>query len=154
MKIRAGAWLLVAACSWMCSAVNATPTTYASDVRNAETKYRTPEDVLNTVPVINSIPRSFLFGDGYHVHLNRAELEIDHMTLHTRAPVSGNQCMIGLSYMAPTAFFSTRFDVPLFSAKTPAWSDWTMNSLGDYVLRLSRDSVDAPSIRLVATARF
>jgi len=128
---------------------------YAAQVQNEHTRYTTPETLIDKVPFLGEIPRTFLFGDGYKMKLSLKELRIDHMADHSHSPASRRDCQIGFSYTTPVAgFFTSRIDLPLFSAATPALSDWTRNSLGDYVAYFSKGASDSSTLRLVFSARF
>ena len=128
---------------------------YSTKVTAGEpSKYQHPEDVLDMVPFLSEIPRSFLIGDGYQMKLSGRELRIDHMGADSHVPVSRRNCSLGLSYTTPVAFFTSRVDIPLFSASTLAWDSWTRNSIGDYVVYLSKTPVDNASLRLVLSAKF
>lgn len=128
---------------------------YAAQVRAAETKYKTPEDLLDVVPFLGEIPRSFLLGDGYQMKLSVDQLRIDHMGRHSRSRGAKRTCMIGVSYTTPVAgFFTSRIDLPIFHSPTLAWSDWSVSSLGDYVVYMSRIPAERSSIRLAISARF
>lgn len=128
---------------------------YAAQVRDQQTKYRKPEDLLDLVPFLGQIPRSFLIGDGYRMNLSGMELRIDHMARHSRAPVQQRTCMMGFSYTTPVAgFFTSRIDLPLFNSSSLRPSDWSFSSVGDYVVYLSRTEVYQSSLRLMASARF
>jgi hypothetical protein len=52
------------------------------------------------------------------------------------------------------AFFSTRIDLPIFHSPTLAMSDWSRDSLGDYVVYMSRTPVNHPALTLSISARF
>jgi hypothetical protein len=113
------------------------------------------EDAINQIPGIAKIPHSFLFGDGYHVKLSGMELRIDHMGTHSTAPASKRVCLIGLSYATPIAFFGSRIEIPLIHAANFKTSEWGLNTLGDYVMHLSKDaSVEHPTVGLSVSARF
>jgi hypothetical protein len=129
---------------------------YAAQVKAAtDTKYRNPEDMLDMIPFLGQIPRTFLIGDGFKMRLTTKELRIDHMGTRSHNPASGRNCMIGFSYTTPVAgFFTYRVDLPLLHAATPALEDWSRSSLGDYVVYLSKTPVDRASLRLVLTAKF
>ena len=127
---------------------------YAAQIKSQDTRYKTPEDVLDTVPFLGDIPRSFLWGDGYTMKLSAEQLRVDHMGNHSRTKGKNRTCMIGVSYTTPVAFFTTRIDLPLFSSPNLALSDWQANSLGDYVLYMSRLPVDHAALMLSLTARF
>lgn len=116
-------------------------------------KYRRPEDLLDMIPFIADLPRSFIFGDGFKMKLSGQELRIDHMGTKSRNPAGQRHCMIGLSYTTPVAFFTTRVDVPLFHASTLT-SHWAPSSMGDYVAFFSRTPTENASAKLVITARF
>ena len=128
---------------------------YASRVKAAQdTRYKSPDDVLDAIPFLGEIPRSFLMGDGYTMKLSGMEMRIDHMGRASRTKGEKRACMFGLSYTTPVAFFTTRVDLPLFSSPTLALSDWKANSMGDYVVYMSRLPVDHATMMLSLSARF
>lgn len=128
---------------------------YVGQVKSEQTRYATPDDLIDKVPFLGQIPRSFLWGDGYKMKLGVKELRIDHMADHSHSPADRRDCQIGLSYSTPVAgFFTSRIDLPLFSSATPALSDWTRNSIGDYVAYFSKGASQSSSLRLVVSARF
>lgn len=126
---------------------------YTTQKSAEETKYKTPEDLLDKVPFLADLPRTFLLGDGYKMKLSAQELQIDHMGTKSHNPASQRICMVGLSYSTPVAFFSTRVDLPLLHAPSLR-SAWQTSSLGDYVAYFSRTPIDHPSLKLVITAKF
>jgi hypothetical protein len=111
------------------------------------------DDMLDKVPFLSKIPRSFLIGDGYDVKLSGLSMRIDHMAHDSRLPVSQRTCMISLSYITPVSFFTSRLDIPLLSAPTLT-SNWSASTLGDYVLFFNRSPVDHAGLNLTITARF
>jgi hypothetical protein len=116
---------------------------------------KSADDAVAQVPILKKIPTSFLFGDGFRFKLTGMELRIDHMGTHSAAPVSKRDCMIGLSYEAPVAFFGTRMELPILHAENLKVSDWGFNTPGDYVMHFSKDAAVAhPVISLSATLRF
>lgn len=123
-------------------------------IKLSSSPYQRPEDLLDRVPLLSAIPRTFIFGDGYQMKLSGRELRIDHMAEDSRAPASHRNCSFGLSYTTPTAFFTSRVDIPFFSADTLAWDSWTRNSFGDYVVYFSKTPVDTATLRLVLSAKF
>lgn len=113
------------------------------------------EDAVTSIPAISKIPRSFLVGDGFRFKLTLQELRIDHMGSNSKAPASKRVCMIGFSYAAPVAFFGSQVELPLFHADSLKMNRWGMNTLGDYVVHLSKDSIVAhPTLGLQLSARF
>jgi len=128
---------------------------FTSQLKSQETKYKTPEDMFSMIPFIGQIPRTFLIGDGYHFKLSGQELRIDHMGTRSNSPAGKRNCLISLNFAAPTAFFGSSLELPLFHAESFHIADWERNSMGDYVLHLSKDSaVEHPTIGLKASARF
>jgi hypothetical protein len=128
--------------------------TLKEQVRPVETRYKTPEDMLNMIPIIGQIPRSFLWGDGYLVKLHGDELRIDHMGYRSHAKSKNKLCSVSLNYATPVAFFGSRIELPLLEAGSLPLREWAVSSLGDYVVHLSKNAPEHPSISLVATARF
>jgi hypothetical protein len=150
-------WGYIIAAGWFLSIAHARGEIihYGDAAKAQETKYKTPEDVFDAIPIIGELPRTFLFGDGYKVKLSGQELRIDHMGLASNSQGSQRTCMIGVTYLTPVAgFFTTRVDLPLFHSPTLAWSDWSSNRLGDYVMYMSRLPESHPSLSLTFTARF
>jgi hypothetical protein len=128
----------------------------SSEVKANATKYQTPEDfILDAIPFLGEIPRTFLLGDGYKMKLTPQELRIDHMGYRSNSPAAKRNCLIGFSYTTPVAgFFTTRVDLPLFSSLSPKMSDWTRSSFGDYVVYMSKGAAERTSLRLVVSAKF
>jgi len=149
-------WGFVIAAGWFLAVAHAKGETinYAAQVQAQDTKYRTPEDLIEKIPFLGDIPRTFLMGDGYTMKLSAQQLRIDHMGSNSRSTGANRTCMIGLSYTTPVAFFTTRVDLPIFHSPTLALSDWSRSSLGDYVVYMSRLPADHASLTLSLTARF
>ena len=149
-------WGFVIAAGWFMAVAHAhgENLNYAAQLQPQSTQYKTPEDVLDKVPFLGEIPRTFLMGDGYTMKLSADQLRVDHMGNHSHTKGIKRTCMVGVSYTTPVAFFTTRVDLPLFSSPTLALSDWQANSLGDYVLYMSRLPVDHAALMLSLTARF
>src|SRR5690348_11250282 len=103
--------------SWFLLAMHAHGAVYsysaATDVKGGESKYQRPEDlILDKVPFLSELPRTFLFGDGFKMKLGLTDLRIDHMGTRSRTPMAKRQCMLGLSYTTPVAgFFTSRVDL-------------------------------------------
>ena len=76
--------------------------------------------MIDKIPFLGDIPRTFLMGDGYTMKLSGKELRIDHMGDHSNSKGNQRTCMVGLSYVTPVAFFTTRIDLPLFHSPTLA----------------------------------
>ena len=136
--------------------VSASGFTYSSaDINSQVTKYKTPQDAIDVLPILSSIPRSFFFGDGYRMKFNGQELQIDHMGYRSTDPANKRTCLISLSMLSPVAFFGSRIDFPIFHSATLYPPDWQTGSLGDYVLHFSKTAaVDHPTVQLTVTARF
>lgn len=62
--------------------------------------------------------------------------------------------MVGLSYITPVSFFTTRIDVPLFNSPTLSLKDWERSALGDYVVYMSRLPVSKAQLTLSISAKF
>jgi hypothetical protein len=155
MKNRASKWLLILAVAGGSTLPSAQAADYGIQLKESQTKHQRPEDAIDMIPFLGSIPKSFLVGDGYKMRLTAKELRIDHMGNRSASPAHRRNCMVGISYSTPVAgFFSSRIDIPFMSADKPAIENWTRNSLGDYVIFLSRQPVDKAAVRLIATARF
>ena len=153
---RLATWGYVIAAGWFLAISRAHGQTvnYAAQVKSQQTQYRTPEDVLDKIPFLGEIPRTFLMGDGYTMKLSVDQLRVDHMGRNSRTKGAKRTCMLGVSYTTPVAFFTTRIDLPLFSSPTLALSDWQRNSLGDYVVYMSRLPIDHATLMFQLTARF
>jgi hypothetical protein len=149
-------WGFVIAAGWFLAVAHAKGETlnYAAQVQAQATKYNTPEDLIDKIPFLGEIPRSFLWGDGYTMKLSGTQLRIDHMGNHSNSKGNQRTCMVGLSYTTPVAFFTTRVDIPIFHSPTLALSDWSRDSFGDYVVYMSRLPADHASLTLSLTARF
>lgn len=127
----------------------------SQEMKPNDTKYQRPEDLIDLVPVLSAIPRSFLFGDGYRMKLNGQELQIDHMGFRSNSPAKTRNCLIFLSYSAPTSFFGSRIDLPLFHSEDLRPSDWASSSMNDYSLHFSKNpAFSHPTLQLLATAHF
>ncbi len=149
-------WGFVISAGWFLAIAHAKGDTinYAAQIQEQETKYKTPEDLIDKIPFLGDIPRTFLMGDGYTMKLSGTQLRIDHMAEDSHSKGEKRTCMVGLSYITPVAFFSTRIDIPIFNSPTLAFSDWSRSSLGDYVMYMSRTPVSHPALTLALTARF
>ena len=119
------------------------------------TRYQTPEDMIDLLPVVGSIPRAFFWTGGYAVKLSIKEMRIDHMTAHSRCPMKRRGCTLALSYSQPIGqqLFSSTLDFPLLSSEAVT-SHWSAATLGDYVLHLSNQPLPSRDFRLMASARF
>jgi len=159
MKIRRRkllTWGYIIAAGWFLAVTHARGeiVNYTAQLKAQGTQYRTPEDVLDKIPLLGQIPRSFLFGDGYTMKLTADQMRIDHMGRDSRSHGAQRTCMLGVSYTTPVAFFTTRIDVPIFHSPTLAFSDWSRDSLGDYVVYMSRLPAAHSSLTLTLSARF
>jgi len=159
MKIRRGklvTWGYIIAAGWFLAVAHArgATLTYASTAKTEETKYRTPEDMIEMVPGLNQLPRTFLLGQDYIIKLSSDQLRIHHRTHESRAHKT-ESCMFGLSYRAPmTGFLSSQIDLPLFHAPNLATLDWARNSVGDYDVSMNRAAVDHAVLTFALNARF
>jgi len=149
-------WVYVIAAGWFLAVSHARGETlnYAAQAKAQDTRYRTPEDMLDKIPFLGNIPRAYLLGDGYTMKLSVDRLRIDHMGRYSRTKGTNRSCMVGLSYTTPVAFFTTRVDLPLFTSPTLALSDWQRSSMGDYVIYMSRLPVNHSALTLSISARF
>jgi len=149
-------WGFVIAAGWFLAVAHAKGETlnYTSQIQAQAPKYNTPEDLIEKIPFLGDIPRSFLMGDGYTMKLSGTQLRIDHMGNHSDSKGEKRACMVGVSYITPVAFFTTRIDIPIFHSPTLAMSDWSRSSMGDYVVYMSRLPVDHSALTLSLTARF
>jgi hypothetical protein len=151
------AWVYLIAAGWFLAVAHAKGETlnYAAQVAaKDDTQYKTPEDLLNKVPFLGDIPRTYSLGDRYSMKLSGMELRVDHMGYHSSSSSKSRVCMVGVSYTTPVAFFTTRVDVPLFNSPTLALSDWKASSPGDYVVYMSRLPVDHATLMLSLSAKF
>jgi hypothetical protein len=152
------AWVYLIAAGWFLAIAHAKGETpnYAAQVaaQTQDTQYKTPEDLLNKVPFLGDIPRTYSLGDSYTMKLSGMELRVDHMGYHSHASSKSRTCMVGVSYTTPVAFFTTRVDMPLFTSPTMAMSDWKASTPGDYVVYMSRLPVDHATLMLSLSARF
>ena len=149
-------WVYVIAAGWFLAVAHARGETmkYTEQLKAQESRYKSPEDLLDKIPFLGDIPRTFLFGDGYTMKLSGDHLRIDHMGRRSRSKGANRTCMVGVSYTTPVAFFATRIDVPLLNAPTLALADWQVSSIGDYVVYMSRIPADHKTLTLSITARF
>jgi hypothetical protein len=149
-------WGFVIAAGWFLAIAHAKGESlnYNSQTKVPDSKYQRPEDLLDKIPFLGEIPRTFLMGDGYTMKLSGMSLRIDHMGRNSRTKGEKRTCMVGVSYVTPVAFFTTRVDIPLFSSPTLALADWQANSLGDYVVYMSRLPVNHAALTLAVSARF
>jgi len=156
---RAFLWLLIMTLGWLLSRQEVQASTplkiNLKQPVEAASKYQRPEDLLSMIPFLGEIPHTFLIGDGFNMKISGTSLRIDHMGRGSKATVKNRDCMIGLSYVTPVAgFFTSRVDFPLFYSPTPEMSQWSMNTLGDYVAYFSKGAVDSKSFRLALSAKF
>jgi hypothetical protein len=153
---RAFLWLLIMTLGWLLSRGHANA--YALDVNQPPTPashYQRPEDLFDMIPILGKLPRTFLIGDGYKMKLSGDHLRIDHMGSQSKSTIPRRDCMIGISYVRPVAgFFTSRVELPLFYAPEPKMSEWSMNSLGDYVAFFSKGASESSSVRLAFSAKF
>jgi len=126
-----------------------------SSKKYESTPIKSAEDAVSALPLLKKIPTSFLVGDGFRFKLNSTALRIDHMGTRSNAPVQKRNCLVSLSYTAPVAFFGSRVEVPVFFSESPQLSKWGVNTLGDYVVHLSKDAdVKRPILGLSISAKF
>src|SRR5438128_817386 len=116
MKKKLATWGFVIAAGWFLAVAHAKGETinYTSQLKSQESKYQKPEDLLDKVPFLGDIPRTFLVGDGFTMKLSVNQLRIDHMGHRSKSKGANRTCMVGVSYITPVAFFTTRVDVPVF----------------------------------------
>lgn len=157
IKRRMLTWGYLIVVGWFLAVAHAKGETinYTAQLKTEETKYKSPSDMLDMVPVLGKIPRAFSLGDGYSVKFSADQLRIDHLSRDSRVKPTPRTCTIGLSYSAPVGgSFSSRFDLPLFNAPTLAWSDWSRSSISDYAVCMSRTPVDHAALKIALSARF
>jgi len=150
-------WLMLMTLSWLLCKPH-TAHAYAPDLNKAAepqaSKYKSPEDLIDLIPVVNHVPRTFLWGRGYVMRLSGQTLRIDHRLQSKNPTVHRGDCTLGFSYVTPVAgFFTTRIDMPLFYSNSINMSEMSFNRMGDYVTSFSRGA-DTPSLRLVFSAKF
>jgi hypothetical protein len=120
-----------------------------------QSHYQSPEDLIDMIPVLNQLPRNFIWGRGYVMKVSGQTLRIDHRIAQATAATKRTDCTIGFSYVTPVAgFFTSRIDLPLFYSQTPNFSSLAFNSMGDYVTSFSRGVSDNRSLRFVVSAKF
>lgn len=150
------AWVYIIAAGWFLAVAHARgeSLSYTTDVKAQESAYQRPEDLLEKIPFLGNIPHTFLLGDGYTMKLSADKLRIDHMGRASRSKGEKRNCMIGLSYTTPVAFFTTRIDLPLFHSPTLTMKDWERSAAGDYVVYMSRLPAQKATLTLSITAKF
>ncbi len=150
------AWIYVIAAGWFLavSRSHGEVVDYTAQVKTQESRYQRPEDLIDKIPFLSEIPRTFLFGDGYTMRLSADQLRIDHIGQRSRSKGKNRACRLGVSYTTPVASFSTRIDLPLLHSPTLALSDWEASSMGDYVVYMSRLPAKSAATMLSFTARF
>jgi hypothetical protein len=155
-KRRAFLWLLFMTLGWLLCRHTAHAAQFDTKAgQEPASRYQRPEDVLDLIPFLGDIPRTFLIGDGFNMKLSGTSLRIDHMGYRSKATVKNRDCMIGFSYMTPVAgFFTSRVDVPIFYSANLAMNEWAANSLGDYVAYFSKGASENSSFRLAISAKF
>src|ERR1041384_4771103 len=91
-------WVYVIAAGWFLAVSRAKGDTLhysgAQVQASQSTQYRTPDDMLDMIPFLGQIPRSFLFGDGYTMKLSPNELRIDHMGRNSQSRGVERTCMV------------------------------------------------------------
>jgi len=159
MKIRKGklvTWGFIIAAGWflaVCHAHGAT-VNYATDEKTEGTAYQTPQDMIDMVPGLKEIPKTFTFGQGYLIDFGGNQLHVNYRTRESRK-AKKQICTLGLSYTTPVAgFFSSQLNLPLMGATDLTSADWTRNSLGDYEVVMNRMAVSHPILKLAFSARF
>jgi hypothetical protein len=159
MRIRRGkllTWGYIIAAGWFLAVAHArgAAINYASDAKADTTMYRTPEDMIEMVPILNKLPRTLNLGQGYLVNLSSDHLLINHRTSESQK-AKAEPCSIGLSYSAPVAgSLSSQFNLPLFHATDLMASDWSRNPFGDYDVSMNRTTLDHPVLKIALSARF
>lgn len=117
-------------------------------------KYRTPEDLLGMVPIVGDIPRSFIWGEGYKMHLGTDSLQIDHRGYNLHHSPKNCNCSVFLRYESPVAFFGTRMELPLLEGGSTNLNGWALTPLGSYTMRFMKNAPDHPSVTLNFVAHF
>jgi|GEM_PF-2528694 len=154
---RAFYWLLVLTLGWLLSkphSAHAQAYNLNTAAEEQPSHYKSPEDLIELIPVVNHLPRTYNWGRGYIVKLSGQSLRIDHRINQTHATVKRGDCTIGFSYVTPVAgFFTSRIDLPLFYSQKANFSEVSFNRMGDYVTYFSRGT-DTQSIRFLISSRF
>jgi len=103
-----------------------------------------------------AVPGRFLFSGSYYTHLNITEMRIDHVSDNSRCTRRNRVFMISATFAQPIGnrLFSSRFDLPLFSADRFMVSRLAPASLGDYVIHLSNAPLYNSAAQLILSARF
>lgn len=155
-KRRAFIWLLFLTLGWLLAKPHAHASLSSIPAgAEAPSRYQSPEDLLDLIPFLGDLPKTFLIGDGFEMKLSGHSLRIDHMGTRSKSGAKKRDCMVGLSYVTPVAgFFTSRVDVPLLFSPSPELEQWSINSLGDYVAYFSKGVSDSSSVRLALSARF
>jgi hypothetical protein len=155
---RALYWLLVLTTGWMLTKPHLAHA-YTPDLNKAAEEpashYKSPEDLIELVPVLNRLPRTFIWSGGYVMKLSGQTLRIAHRLTRANKPVKRGDCTMGFSYVTPVAgFLTSKIDFPLFYSDTPDFSSLSFNRMGDYVTSFSRGASDSRSLRFVVSAKF
>jgi hypothetical protein len=128
---------------------------YAAQAQAQDSKYKSPEDMIEMVPLLQDIPRAFQLWQGTTMKLSSSQLRIDHLGSGRDMTKAPRNCTIGLSYAAPLAgSLSSRLDLPLFQSPSLALSDWSRSSFGDYAVLMSHAPSDHSTIKIALNARF
>ena len=159
MKIRKGklaTWGYIIAAGWFLavSHVHGETVNYATDQKAEGSAYRTPEDMIDMLPGLKDVPKTFAFGQGYLVDFGGNQLHVNYRT-HDSRKQKKQICTLGLSYTTPVAgFFSSQLNLPLIGASDLRSADWTHNQLGDYEVVMNKTVANHPVLKLAFSARF
>ena len=157
IKRRSLYWLFVLTIGWLLCRphlAHALPLDLNKGAEEPRSRFQSPEDLIELIPVLNQLPRSFVFGRGYTLKLSGQSLRINHFVKRRKEAPRRRDCFLGLSYVTPVAgFFTSRIDVPLFYAPTPSVAAWSVNNMGDYAATFSRGT-QTQALRLAFNAKF
>ena len=153
---RSWLWLLALTLGWLLSRPHLAHALVVDFNKDAvqPSHYQSPEDLIDLIPLINELPRSFIWGRGYSMKIAGQSLQINHLNAPAKAVAHYRTCSIGFSYVTPVAgFMTSHIEVPLIYSPTPDFSSWSMNNVGDYIASFSRGH-ESPSLRLALSAKF
>jgi len=135
----------------LCHADPAVPVTFPAEAAYSQA---TPHSAISYLPFV-ALPGRFLFSGGYTVHLNLTEMRIDHIATDSRCTPHNRTFMISAGFAQPVGqLFSSRFELPLFSADRFSMYRLAPASVGDYVVHLSNSPLYSSAASLIITARF
>lgn len=152
---RAFLWLLIMTLGWLVSRPHSAHALPLDLHKEPPSHYQSPEDIIDMIPLLNQIPRNFIWGRGYVMKVAGQTIRIDHRIAQIKGAPKRGDCTIGFTYVTPVAgFLTSRIDLPLFYSQTANFSALAFNSMGDYVTSFSRGAANTRSLRLVVSTRF